>query len=127
MNFLLATISALLFHAVALIPAGAAVWAADNLENALLINVLLGVFNLLPIPPLDGGRIMVGLLPGPLSRAFAALEPYGMMLVIAALLVLPVLGARLGVDLNVVWRSVARITAVIMDEILRATGAASGA
>ena len=53
-GFVLATLSALLFHLIALVPEGAQGWAADNLRNSLLINVLLAVFNLIPIPPLDG-------------------------------------------------------------------------
>jgi Zn-dependent protease len=49
------------------------------------INVLLMVLNLLPIPPLDGGRIAVSLLPNPLAASFARIEPYGFMVVIILL------------------------------------------
>src|ERR1700683_1837798 len=68
MNLLLATIAALGFHIVGYIPAPGAQWLAANLRNALVLNIILAIFNLLPIPPLDGGRILVGILPSALAR-----------------------------------------------------------
>ncbi len=61
-NIVLATIMALAFHALPLVPPDAAKWTADNLKNAFLINIVLAIFNMMPIPPLDGGRVAVGLL-----------------------------------------------------------------
>ena len=114
MNFILAVIAALLFHLVSYLPDTAEQWVAENLKNGLVINVILAIFNLLPLPPLDGGRIVVGLLPDRLARRFARLEPYGLSIVIGVLFVLPILGTQLGINLNVVSRVIATATYAVI-------------
>lgn len=100
-NIGLAIASALLFHLVAYLPPEIGAWTADNLINSISINLILAVFNMLPLPPLDGGRVAVGLLPRELAQPLARLERWGLFIIIGALFILPLVGGRLGMDLNI--------------------------
>ncbi|WP_428246893.1 site-2 protease family protein [Ferrovibrio sp.] len=99
-NLAQAYVAALLFHLIPYFGITVGGWLAMNLENAIFINLILFVFNMMPLPPLDGGRVAVGLLPLPLARLLARVEPYGMVILLIFLLALPLAARTLGYEFN---------------------------
>ena len=101
-NLLIALASAILVNAVFVLPDQAKTWATNTLVNSIILNISLAVFNLLPIPPLDGSRVLLGLLPKRLAEVYGRLFRYGLLLVIGIILLPPLIGRNLGIDIDVI-------------------------
>jgi Zn-dependent protease len=93
---------------------GGWLFLALNLQNFLLINIFLAVFNMLPIYPFDGGHVLEGLLPRGAAAEFRKLEPYGFLIMVTLIVVMPMLSP----SLNLIGRIVVPLTGAITDALL---------
>jgi Zn-dependent protease len=91
---------------------------ASNALNFLLINIFLAVFNLIPLPPFDGGHVVEGLLPRPLAARFHSLGRFSLPILFALLLILPALWP----EANIVAKAVTPIVQAIARLFLGAAG-----
>lgn len=126
-NFVLAIVAA--FALVALlasaggVPAGVPPYtvvrfAFDNLFNFIIINVFLGTFNLIPLPPFDGGHVVAGLLPRAAAVQYAKLARYGIPILLILIVVLPMISPRADVIGRVIGPLAGAITGAITGAIL---------
>ncbi|MBU1006482.1 MAG: site-2 protease family protein [Candidatus Omnitrophica bacterium] len=85
--------------------AGASVFTPAILRSLIIINLVLAFFNILPVPPLDGSRVMMGILPRDVARQYARLEPYGFIIIFGLL--------YLGIVGRVIWPMVTRFAQIL--------------
>ena len=100
-NILLALASGIVLHAVGQLQSNVfSLWLWNNFWNFIYANIILACFNMLPILPLDGGRVLTGLLPGPWAWRFARTERYGLLVVIGLVFLVPFIAGELGLSFN---------------------------
>lgn len=119
MNFLLAWLVALASHLLALVPQPARATTETLIQTFFLSNIVLALFNLIPIPPLDGGRIAVGILPRPLAVLYARIESAGILLVISILFLLPAVLAEAGIGFHPLQTTLEDLVPAVGRVILR--------
>ena len=121
-NLFLAWVSAMAGHLLFLMPYSVAEWFAHNLNNSMQINLILAVLNMLPLPPLDGGRVAVWLLPDMLAYPLAQLERFGLFILIGILFIVPWVTREMGVNFDIVGTLIGEPVSWLKNAIFVVTG-----
>ena len=121
-EFFLAWVSAMAGHLLFLMPHGVAEWFAHNLNNSMQINLILAVLNMLPLPPLDGGRVAVWLLPDTLAYPLAQFERFGIFILIGILFIVPWVTREMGVNFDIVGTLIGEPVSWLKNAIFVVTG-----
>ena len=121
-NVVLAFIGALGLHLVPIFPSGFGVWVGQVLNALIFFNLLLALFNMIPLPPLDGGRVAVGLLPDSLAFPLARLERFGFLILIGVLFIVPLIAGQLGLEFDLFGKIILPIVYALFDVVIGLAG-----
>jgi len=101
MNVALAVLSTILLYSAGALDGEPAALVSNLLLLSVELNILLAVFNMLPLPPLDGSKVIAAFLPNSLMRPYLNFGRYGMTVLLLILIVLPILAARTGIGFDI--------------------------
>jgi Zn-dependent protease len=121
-NMVIAFLSAILLHAAPYLPGTIGEWAWQTLWNSIWLNVVLAVFNMIPLPPLDGGKVAVGMLPHRHAIKLESLERFGFMIILGLFFLLPSLGEDIGISLPIGEWLIAKPAGIMANLLFYVTG-----
>lgn len=102
-NIALAFLSAILLNLAAGLGGGGGTWVGETLRNSILLNLILAIFNMIPLPPLDGSKVLYWLLPARQAFQIMRFERYGLFVFIGIAFLVPLIAAQAGFDFNPVF------------------------
>lgn len=121
-NILLAVFGGLIIYSAALMPDFISSWWVTNLSNFIFLNCLLVALNMLPLPPLDGSRVVSGVLPEYMARQYNRLEPYGIFILVGIIFILPMAGNIFGLNIDLARVLVLQPAQTLYDAVLTMVG-----